>query len=101
MKLDRLDVPDPRPLDGAFLFAGEAFAGFTRLTIHRGQYLRIQVALIERGFAAPDDCSHDAWESLETTDGTNRIGMLTRDRADLERKLGGGGQRIASRLHWR
>ena len=61
----------------------------------------IQVALIESRFAASDDRSHDAWKSLDATDGTNRIRVLACDHADFQRELCGGGQRIASRLHGR
>src|ERR1700688_2619904 len=38
MELDGLDVPDPRPLDSAFLLPGETLAGFASLAIHAGQH---------------------------------------------------------------
>src|SRR5580700_1639933 len=99
MELDWLDTPDPRPFHRAFLFAGETLAGFARLAIHAGQHLCIEVALIKRGFAAPDHGSHDAGESFDTADSANRIRMFPRNRADLEREFRGGSQRIAPGLH--
>src|SRR6202035_169546 len=71
------------------------------LAVHAGQHLCIEVALIERGFAAPDHGSHDARKSFEAADGANGVGMLTRDRADLERQFRGGSQRVVPRLHGR
>src|ERR1700722_1700597 len=101
MELYWLDVPDPRPIDRAFLLPGEALTGFASLAVHAGQHLCIEVALIERGFAAPDHGSHNARKSFDAADGANGVGMLTRDRADLERQFRGGSQRVVPRLHGR
>ena len=51
MKRLRRNIPNPRPIHRASLFFCELLALFLRLAIHRGQHIRIQIALIERSFA--------------------------------------------------
>ena len=89
MERHRLDVPDPRPFHRAALFGGETFAGFARLTKHLGKHGGVEIALIERGFAAADHGGDDPGKRLHAAHGADGVGMLAGDGADLERQLRG------------
>src|SRR5580693_10228582 len=96
---DRLDVPDARPFDRAALFAGETLAGFASLAEHGGKYVRIEIALIESGFAAADDRGDDPGEGFHAAHRANGVGMLAGDGADFESEFGGRGERVAAGVH--
>src|ERR1700729_1011686 len=89
---DRLDVPDAGPFDCAALFTRETLAGFASLAEHGGKYRRIEIALIERGFAAADDRGDDAGEGFHAAHGANGVGMLASDGANFESDFGGRGE---------
>ena len=96
MKCDRLDVPDARPFDRAALFVGETLAGFAGFAVHGGEDGGVEVALIERGFAAADYGGDDARESLDAAHGADGIGMFAGDGANFEGEFRGGGERVAA-----
>jgi len=99
MEGDGLDVPDARPFDGALFFFGEAVAGFLSFAEHLRENLRVEVALIEGGFAAAHHRSDDAGEGFHAAHGADGVGMLARDMADFEGEFGGGRQRVTTILH--
>src|SRR5580704_6872977 len=100
MERDWLDVPDLRPLDGAALFGGESLAGGAGLGQHRGEDCGVEVAHVERGFAAPDYGSYDAGEGFHAAHGCDGVRMFARDGADLEGEFCCGGECVAAHSHW-
>src|ERR1700742_4392890 len=101
MERDGLDAPDARPLDRAFFFGGESLAGLACFAVHLRKDGAIEIALIERGFAAADDGGDNARKGFQASHCEDGIGMLAGDTANLERELCGGGERVAASVHWR
>src|SRR4051794_10811727 len=99
MKWDRLDAPDARPFHRTLLFLGKPLAGLLRFPEHGGEDLRVQIALIQRGFTTPDDSGHDAWKRLETSDRANGIRMFLSDGSNLKGQLRRCRERIPASVH--
>src|ERR1700730_6760087 len=91
MEGDRLDIPNARPLDGAFFFGGESMAGLDGFLIHLRQDFCVEVALIECSFAAADDGGDNSWKCLEASHGADCVGMFASNGAHFQGELCGGG----------
>ena len=96
MKWFRRNVPDAGPLYGAILFLSKLRAFFLGFAIHLRQDSGIQIALIERGFAAADYSGDDAWKCFYTAYCAHRIGVAHGDRPDLQREFGSSSERVVS-----
>src|SRR5579859_7949671 len=99
MERNRLYAPNARPFNSAFFFSGKSSARLLRFAIHASQDLGIEIALIERGFAASHHGSHNSRKSLDATDGADRVSMVSGDRPDFKRQLRSGGQGVVTCVH--
>ncbi len=99
---DRLDRPDPLPLDLDRLLRREALARRLRLGKHRREALRAQVALIEELLRGLDHRGHDSGLADDAARGAHRAASgASRDLTDLERELRGSCERVAAPVHRR
>ena len=96
---DGFDGPDLGPLDGAVFFGGEFFTGGLSIGEHAREDAGVEVAHVERGFAAADYSGDDAGEGLDAAHGGDRLRVLAGDRTDFEGEPGAGGQGVAADFH--
>ena len=99
---DRLDRPDPLPLDVDRLLGGEPLAGGLRLDQHRRELLRVEMALVEELLCRLDDGRHDPRLADDSAGRADRsVARPARDVADLERELRRARERVAAPVHRR
>ena len=80
VKRHGLDVPDSRPIHCAAFFLSRNARWLRALhDTSAARTARIEVALIERRFAAADDRGDDSRKGLQRSHGTNSVRMLLRD----------------------
>ena len=99
---DRLDVPDPVPLDLDLLLAREVLGRPLRLLEHGRQLGRVEMTLVEEAFSRLDDRRDDARLRDDTAHRADRAlpGALG-DLPDLELESRGTGEGIATLVHRR
>src|SRR4029450_12299212 len=99
---DRLDVPDALELDVDPLLLCESPAALARVREQRREARRVQMALVEKLLRRLDDRSDDAWGTDDTTRGADGgVSGWRRDLAELQRELGGSGERVPTLIHRR
>ena len=97
---DRLDVPDPLPLDLDVLFLGKPPRGCLRVAQHLRQLDGVEMPLVEQALGGLDDRGDDAWfrhHAAHRADGalSDPLGDLT----DLQLEPGRTGERVATLVH--
>src|SRR5215218_2214732 len=99
---DRLDFPDPLPLDVDPFLLREPLRRLLRQREHPRELRRIEVTLVEQLLRGLDDRRHDPGPRHHAAGGTDRaVADLARDVADVERELRGAGERVAAPVHRR
>ena len=100
LEQDRLDLPDPLPLDLEPLLLREALARLARQAVQLCELVHVEMAHVEQLLRRLDDrgddtgLGDDAARHLPVAD-------LRGDLHQLERELGGAGERIAALIHRR
>ena len=99
---DRLDRPDPLPLELQPLLLGKAVRGCLRVAQHLRERRRVEIALVEEAFRRLDDRGDDARLRHDAAHRADRaLAGSPRDLADLELELGGARERVAALRHRR
>ena len=79
------------------LLGGEPLGGRLRLVEHRGELARVEVALVEQLLGRLDDRGDDPRPADDAAARADRaVARLGGDPADVERELGGAGERVAA-----
>ena len=99
---DRLDRPDPLPLDLDVLLAANRSLASCASSSSRASFARVEVALVEQLLGRLDDGGDDAGPADDAARRADRaVPDLRRDRPDLERELRRAGERVAALVHRR
>src|SRR6266508_370369 len=99
---DRLDLPDPLPLDPDVLLVGDPLRNSLRSLEHRSERLGVQVPLVEQALGRLDDRGDDAGLRDDAAHRAHGSASHTgRDLTDLELEPRSAGERVAAGVHRR
>src|SRR3954447_2336124 len=96
---DRLNLPDPLPLDVDVAILRELLARLLRVIEHLRERFCIKVPLIERDPAIFHHASDDAWLGRARTDRADAVTASFRNLVNLRAEPSGSEKRIAVPIH--